>query len=111
MADSVWRMAICHKPSAISHLPSAPGGYMASDSILIIGGGPAGLEAARLVGDLGSKAVVVEKRDHLGGTPIAENYAALTHGFRDAEEAMDDMMRGVTHHPNVAARLGWTWGA
>jgi len=79
---------------------------MASDTILIIGGGPAGLEAARLVGDLGSKAVVLEKRDHLGGTPIAENYAALTHGFRDAEEAMDEMIRGVTHNPNVEVRLG-----
>jgi heterodisulfide reductase subunit A len=78
---------------------------MASDTILIIGGGPAGLEAARLVGDLGARAIVVEKRDHLGGTPIAENYAALTHGFRDAAEALDEMMRAVTHHPNVAVRL------
>jgi heterodisulfide reductase subunit A len=79
---------------------------MASDTILIIGGGPAGLEAARLVGDLGAKTVLVEKRDHLGGTPIAENYAALTHGFRDAEEAMDEMIGGVTHNPNVDVRLG-----
>ncbi len=79
---------------------------MASDTILIIGGGPAGLEAARLVGDLGAKTVLVEKRDHLGGTPIAENYAALTHGFRDAEEAMDEMIGGVTHNPNVEVRLG-----
>jgi heterodisulfide reductase subunit A len=78
---------------------------MAADTILIIGGGPAGLEAARLVSDLGAKAIVVEKRDHLGGTPIVENYAALTHGFRDAEEVMDEMMRAVTHHPNVQVRL------
>ncbi len=79
---------------------------MASDTILIIGGGPAGLEAARLVGDLGHKAIVVEKRDHLGGTPIAENYAALTHGFRDAEEAVDELIRGVTHNPNADVHLG-----
>jgi heterodisulfide reductase subunit A len=79
---------------------------MASDTVLIIGGGPAGLSAARLVGDLGAKAVLVEKRDHLGGTPIAENYAALTHGFRDAEEAIDELMRGATHNPNVEVRLG-----
>ncbi|HET7089217.1 MAG TPA: FAD-dependent oxidoreductase [Anaerolineae bacterium] len=79
---------------------------MASDTILIIGGGPAGLEAARLVGDLGCKAIVVEKRDHLGGTPIAENYAALTHGFRDAEEAVDELIRSVTHNPNTDVRLG-----
>lgn len=79
---------------------------MASDTTLIIGGGPAGLEAARLIGDLGQKAVLVEKRDHLGGTPIAENYAALTHGFRDAEEAVDELIRAVTHNPNVEVRLG-----
>jgi len=79
---------------------------MASDTILIVGGGPAGLAAARLVGDLGAKAVLVEKRDHLGGTPIAENYAALTHGFRDAEEAIDELIHGVTHNPNVDVRLG-----
>jgi heterodisulfide reductase subunit A len=79
---------------------------MASDAILIIGGGPAGLEAARLVGDLGHKAILVEKRDHLGGTPIAENYAALTHGFRDAEEAVDELIRSVTHNPNADVHLG-----
>ena len=79
---------------------------MASDAVLIIGGGPAGLEAARLVGDLGHKAIVVEKRDHLGGTPIAENYAALTHGFRDAEDAVDELIRSVTHNPNTEVRLG-----
>src|SRR3990172_411639 len=78
---------------------------MASDTILIIGGGPAGLEAARLVGELGHKAILVEKRDHLGGTPIAENYAALTHGFRDAEEAVDELIRGVTHNPNTDVHL------
>ena len=80
---------------------------MASDTILIIGGGPAGLEAARLVGDLGARAILVEKRDHLGGTPIVENYAALTHGFRDAQQAMEAMIAGVAHHPNVETRLGW----
>ncbi len=80
---------------------------MTSDTVLIIGGGPAGLEATRLVGDLEARAVLVEKHDHLGGAPIVENYAALTHGFRDAEEAVDELIRGVTHHPNVETRLGW----
>jgi heterodisulfide reductase subunit A len=79
---------------------------MASDSILIIGGGPAGLEAARGVADLGYKAVLVEMRDQLGGTPIAENYAALTHGMRDAAEVMGEMAAAVTGHPLVDVRLG-----
>lgn len=44
---------------------------MPADTILIIGGGPAGLEAARLIGDLGRKVILVEKREQLGGTPVA----------------------------------------
>lgn len=79
---------------------------MAADTILIIGGGPAGLEAARLVGELGAKAILVEKRDQLGGTPIFENYAALTHGFRDAEEAMNELIAAARANPTVDMRLG-----
>ena len=37
--------------------------------ILIIGGGPGGMEAARGIADIGYKAVLIEKRDVLGGTP------------------------------------------
>jgi heterodisulfide reductase subunit A len=77
---------------------------MASDTILIIGGGPAGLEAARLIGDLGRKAILVEKREQLGGTPIYEHYAALTHGFRDAEAAMDELVASVRANPTVEVR-------
>jgi heterodisulfide reductase subunit A len=79
---------------------------MAADSIVIIGGGPAGLEAARLIGDLGGKAILVEKREQLGGTPIAEHYAALTHGFRSAEAALDEMIGAVRAQPTVEVRLG-----
>ncbi|MBI3363086.1 MAG: CoB--CoM heterodisulfide reductase iron-sulfur subunit A family protein [Chloroflexi bacterium] len=78
---------------------------MSSDTILIIGGGPAGLEAARLIGDLGQRAVVVEKRDALGGTPIYEHYAALTHNFRDAEEAMNELIAAAKANPTVDIRL------
>jgi len=79
---------------------------MASDTILIIGGGPAGLEAARLIGDLGQRAMLVEKRDGLGGTPIYEQYAALTHGFRSAEEAMNELIAAAKANPTVDIRLG-----
>jgi len=69
---------------------------MPSESILIIGGGPAGLEAARGVADLGYQAILVEKRDRLGGTPDSANYAALTHGMRDASEVMAEMVVAVS---------------
>ncbi|MCC6191879.1 MAG: CoB--CoM heterodisulfide reductase iron-sulfur subunit A family protein [Anaerolineales bacterium] len=79
---------------------------MPADTILIIGGGPAGLEAARLIGDLGRKVILVEKREQLGGTPVAESYAALTHGFRSAEEAMNEVIGAVRANPTVDVRLG-----
>lgn len=78
---------------------------MSSETVLIIGGGPAGLEAARGVADLGYKVVLGETREFLGGTPIAEHYAALTHGMRDASEVMAEMTAAVTGNPLVEVRL------
>ena len=79
---------------------------MASDTVLIVGGGPAGLEAARLLGGLGQKAIVVEKREALGGAPMAEHYAALTHGFRSAEAAVNELIAAAQANPSVEFRLG-----
>ena len=81
---------------------------MPSENVLIVGGGPAGLEATRLLADIGTKVVLVEKREFLGGTPIAERYAALTHGFHDAEEMMNKMIAAVTDNPLVDVRLNST---
>ncbi|MFN3284919.1 MAG: CoB--CoM heterodisulfide reductase iron-sulfur subunit A family protein [bacterium] len=78
---------------------------MASDAVLVIGGGPGGLEAARGAADLGARVVLVEERDHLGGTPVFEQYAALTHGFQDAEEVMNRLIREVTTRPEVQVKL------
>jgi len=71
------------------------------DRVLVIGAGPGGLEAARLAAALGSEVLVVEKQSVLGGTPIAESYAALTHGFRSAEEAMGEMMAAAVDQTGV----------
>src|SRR5574338_748548 len=74
---------------------------MTSRKVLNIGGGPAGLEAARSVAGLGGEAVLIEKRARLGGTPDRENYAKLTHHWRDASEAMAELAAAVTGNPNV----------
>src|SRR5512147_328018 len=74
---------------------------MTSGKVLIIGGGPAGLEAARCVAELGGEAILIEKRARLGGTPDRENYAKLTHHWRDASEAMAELAEAVTSNRNV----------
>ena len=79
---------------------------MANENILVIGGGPAGMEAARGIADLGYKAILVEKRDRLGGTPDEAQYAALTPDLRNAEEAIGEMIAAVTDHPNVQLLTG-----
>jgi len=76
-----------------------------NETVVVIGGGPAGLQAARSVADLGARAVLVEKQGFLGGTPIAQRYAALTPDLRDAETAMREMIDAVERHPLVEVRL------
>jgi heterodisulfide reductase subunit A2 len=77
---------------------------MTSGKVLIIGGGPSGLESARCVAELGGEAILLEKRERLGGTPDRENYAKLTHHWRDASEAMAEMAEAVTSNPNVQVK-------
>ncbi|MDH5474735.1 MAG: FAD-dependent oxidoreductase [Cyclobacteriaceae bacterium] len=81
---------------------------MANENIIIIGGGPAGLEAARGIADLGYKAILVEKRDRLGGTPDEAQYAALTPDLRNAKEAMDEMRDAVIDNPGVELMMNTT---
>jgi len=69
--------------------------------VLVIGGGPGGMEAARTVAALGVPVLLVERRHRLGGTPDAEQYAKLTHHFRDAEEAIGELVAAVTSDPLI----------
>ncbi len=75
-----------------------------SDTVLVVGGGPAGLEAARAVAEMGSKAILLERRGVLGGTPDESSYAALTPRMGSAQEALDLLRAGV-QDPNVEIRL------
>jgi heterodisulfide reductase subunit A len=79
---------------------------MAINTVLVIGGGPAGLEAASGAAGLGAQVIVVEERTHLGGTPVFEQYAALTHGFQDAETIMGKLIDAITSNPQIRVRTG-----
>ncbi|KAA3625280.1 MAG: CoB--CoM heterodisulfide reductase iron-sulfur subunit A family protein [Bacteroidetes bacterium] len=77
---------------------------MANQDIVIIGGGPAGIEAAKGIADLGYKAILVEKRDRLGGNPDEQQYAALTPDLRDTEEALEEMIAPLRDNPNIEVK-------
>lgn len=72
--------------------------------ILVIGAGPAGLEAARGIADLGHPAILIDKRDDLGGTPISESYASLTPDQRDASTTIGAVVDAVRSNPNIDVR-------
>jgi NADPH-dependent 2,4-dienoyl-CoA reductase/sulfur reductase-like enzyme len=79
---------------------------MPSDRVVVIGAGPAGLEAARLAAELGSPVTLIEKMDVAGGMPIHADYAALTHHFRPAADAMGEMVDAASGNDLIDLRVG-----
>ena len=77
---------------------------MPENPVLVIGGGPAGLEAARGVADLGYHVKLVEKAERLGGMPILADYAALTPNMVNAEEAMGEMVQRIENDELIDIR-------
>jgi heterodisulfide reductase subunit A len=74
------------------------------ERVLVVGGGPAGMEAARTIAELGGNAILVEQRAVLGGTPDEANYAALTPNLGSAQDALDVLRAGVDD-PSVEVHL------
>ncbi|MDA8209080.1 MAG: FAD-dependent oxidoreductase [Actinomycetota bacterium] len=81
---------------------------MASSTVAVIGGGPAGLAAAASAASVGADVVIIEKLGFLGGRPIEENYASITPYLRSAEEAMGEVIANTLAHPGVSVRLNTT---
>jgi heterodisulfide reductase subunit A len=79
---------------------------MPSDRVVVIGGGPAGMNAARACAELGAPTTLLEMRDRLGGMPDSANYAALTPDFRPAHEAVAEMVGQVEALANCEVRTG-----
>ena len=79
---------------------------MSSLPVAVIGGGPGGLRAARAIAEIGGTVVLIEQRDFLGGTPVAEHYAGLTPHGEPAGPQIQQMIEAVTSNPGTDVRLG-----
>ncbi|MFZ5608762.1 MAG: FAD-dependent oxidoreductase [Pseudomonadota bacterium] len=76
-----------------------------SRPILIIGGGPAGLAAAHALASVGARAVLVDKADRLGGSPILSGYAKLVPSGLWARDAIGAMVDRVRNNDLIDVRL------
>ena len=78
---------------------------MPSEAVLVIGGGPAGMEAARGAASLGAKVVLVELRDRLGGTPESASYSSFALDHRKASEVLASMRGEIEGNSLIDVRL------
>jgi heterodisulfide reductase subunit A len=78
---------------------------MPSDTVLVLGGGPAGMEAARGISSLGSKVVLVELRDRLGGTPDAASYSSFALDHHKAADVLGAIRKEIEGNPLIGVRL------
>lgn len=76
-----------------------------SNPVLVVGGGPAGLSAARALAEIGQQVVLVEKEDRLGGAPILSGYARLVPSGEWASEAIGRMVTAVEQNDNIDVQL------
>jgi 2,4-dienoyl-CoA reductase-like NADH-dependent reductase (Old Yellow Enzyme family)/thioredoxin reductase len=71
--------------------------------IVVVGGGPAGLEAARVAAERGHRVTLFEEKDHLGGQLFLAGQVPHKEGFLDGIRQMELMARraGVDVHLGV----------
>jgi heterodisulfide reductase subunit A len=81
---------------------------MSGKPILIVGGGPSGLAAARALADVGQRVILVDKETRLGGAPILSGYARLVPSGEWAKDAIGGMVRGVETDDRVTVHTGCT---
>ena len=83
--------------------PAAAASAYAWCDVLVVGGGPAGLEAARAAGQAGARVLLVEEQARLGGS-LAWQYG----GGEEARATLEELCRELAALENVEIRCGTT---
>ena len=79
-----------------------------TQSVLVVGAGPAGLAAAHALASVGARVALVEKEQRLGGAPILSGYAKLVPSGEWAKDAIGGMVARVESQPLVTVHRGCT---
>ncbi len=79
-----------------------------SRSVLVLGGGPAGLSAAHGLAAMGQDVILVDKADRLGGAPILQRYAKLVPSGAWAKDAIGAMVTRVETDQRVRVHKNTT---
>lgn len=75
-------------------------------TVLVIGGGVGGMEAAITCGDRGHKVTLVEKSSRLGGVLRCEEEVSFK---KNLESYLNGQENRVTNHPNITVLLNTEW--
>ncbi len=71
--------------------------------VAVLGGGAAGMQAAKELAEKGHHVTLIEKRDRLGGVLTFTDHVAFKDDLR---RYRDYLIRQVTGHPNIDIRMG-----
>jgi 2,4-dienoyl-CoA reductase-like NADH-dependent reductase (Old Yellow Enzyme family)/thioredoxin reductase len=73
--------------------------------VLVVGGGPAGMEAAKIAAERGHKVILCEELDHLGGQLIAAAAAPYRPGWRELREYLEREMSRLSIDVRLNTRV------